>query len=87
MKLLLKAEDIPLTDDLYKYSNPKKAQQNVHKVFGNDVSLYKSTRPTKKYMIYDSNHNKFIHFGSMKPAYEDYLKHNDEYRQYKYLKR
>jgi hypothetical protein len=84
---LIKAEDVPLKDDLYKYSNPIKAQQNVYDNFGDNVILYKSSQPNKKYMIYDFNKNKYVHFGSMKPPYEDYLKHNDEDRRFRYLKR
>lgn len=45
--------------------------------------MYKSNN--KKYMIYDDKNNKWVHFGSIK--YEDYLKHNDKFRQMKYLKR
>ena len=84
---LIKAADIPTSDDLYKYSNPIQAQKNLSKYLGKDKILYKSTRPNKKYMVYDDYDNKYIHFGSMKPPYEDYLKHQNKKRQSNYLAR
>jgi hypothetical protein len=41
--------------------------------FGEDVILKKSTRKTKKYMIYNPITNKFVHFGAM--GYLDYIKY------------
>ena len=41
--------------------------------FGEDVILKKSTRKTKKYMIYNPITNKFVHFGAM--GYLDYTKY------------
>ena len=40
--------------------------------YGNDTILLASTRATKKYMIYNPNNNKFVHFGGM--GYLDYTK-------------
>ena len=82
---IIKAIDIDKNDDLFEYSNPKKAQKNAYKIFGKNGILYKSTRKDKKYMILNPYINKFIHFGNI--HYQDYLKHNDENRRYKYLKR
>ena len=62
-------------------------QNNAYKIFGESGILYKSTKSNKKYMIYDIYKDKFIHFGSLKPPYQDYLKHGNEIRRYKYLKR
>jgi hypothetical protein len=41
--------------------------------YGNDVVLLPSTRETKKYMIYNPNASKLIHFGGM--GYLDYTKY------------
>lgn len=84
---LIKAVDIPKNDDLYKYSDPIQAQKNLNKYLGKDKILYKSTRPSKKYMVYDDYDNKYIHFGSMKPPYEDFLKHQNKKRQSNYISR
>lgn len=83
--MLIKAIDLPKTDILYKYSNPKQAQKNTKLYLGNDVILYKSTRKNKKYMVYDSINKKYVHFGGL--PYEDYLKHKNNIRQTRYLKR
>jgi hypothetical protein len=41
--------------------------------YGEDVILKKSTRKTKKYMIYNPYNNKFVHFGAM--GYLDFTKY------------
>ena len=41
--------------------------------YGNNAILLPSTRPTKKYMIFNPHNNKFIHFGGM--GYLDYTKY------------
>ena len=84
---LIKAVDIPKNDDFYKYSDPIQAQKTLNKYLGKDKILYKSTRPNKKSMVYDDYDDKYIHFGSMKPPYEDYLKHQNKKRQSNYLAR
>ena len=38
-------------------------------------------------MVYDDFHDKWKHFGSMKPPYSDYLKHKNDKRQKNYLAR
>lgn len=84
---LLKAVDISKDDDLYKFSNPKEAQKKAFKYIGKSAILYKSSNPKKKYMIFDPNINKMVHFGSLNPSYEDFLKHKDFNRRDAYLKR
>lgn len=84
---LVKAVDVPYDDKLYDYSNPKEAQKKAFKYINKSAILYKSSNPKKKYMIYDPNKNKMIHFGSLNPPYEDFLKHNDIKRRNSYLKR
>lgn len=81
------ATDVPKSDDLYKYSNPLKAQKNVTKYLGKNILLYKSSRPSKKFMVHDNKLNKWVHFGSLDPPYEDYLKHKNKTRQHSYLSR
>jgi len=65
-------------------SNPTIVKKNLKKYFKKDVpELFISNRKNKKYMILNSDTNKFIHFGSL--AYEDFTKHNDLQRQKNYL--
>ena len=87
MKSPIPANDVEPNDILYKYSNPKKAQQNAINYFGPYAILYKSDKKSKKYMINYPNEDSFVYFGALKPAYEDYLKHNDDERRIRYLKR
>ncbi len=84
---LLKVVNLPKSDNLYLYSDPMKAQKNLNKYLGKDKILYKSTKPTKKYMVYDDINDKYIHFGSMSPPSEDFLKHQNKKRQMNYLAR
>ena len=87
MKNLIQAFDIPYDDSLYSYSNPIQAQINAFDYLGDDTILFKSTRKDKKYMVLNPNTNKFVHFGCMKPPMEDFLKHQNNNRQEKYLAR
>jgi len=84
---IIPADEVEPNDILYKYSNPKKAQENAISYLGPDAILYKSNDKSKKYMIYDPNKDTIVYFGALKPAYEDYLKHNDTKRRERYLKR
>jgi len=87
MKPPIPAVDVEPNDILYEYSNPKKAQQNAFDYLGPDAILYKSDKKSKKYMIYDPNEDTIVYFGALNPSYEDYLKHNDDMRRLRYLKR
>jgi len=82
---LLKAVDISKDDDLYKFSNPKEAQKKAFEYIDKSAILYKSSNPKKKYMIFDPNINKMVHFGQMN--FEDYNKHKNIIRRNAYLKR
>lgn len=70
---------------LEQYSNPQIAQKNAFKYLGKNAILKPSTKKGKKYMIYDPDKNKWIHFGQL--GYDDFTKHKDEKRQYNYLNR
>jgi hypothetical protein len=70
---------------LRKVSNYKVARLKAKLYLGQDAELLPSTRKDKKYMVYDKNNEKYIHFGSM--YYLDYLKHQDPERRENYLKR
>ncbi len=72
-------------DELFEYSNPKQAQIKARKYLGKNATLYKSTRRNKKYMIFNPNNNKWIHFGQL--DYKDYTKHKDPLRRDLYLSR
>lgn len=64
--------------EIEKYSNPKIVLSKAIKLFGKNVKINYSTRKDKKYMIYNPNNNKWVHFGQM--FYEDYTKHRDKLR-------
>jgi hypothetical protein len=59
--------------NLSDYSDPEIVLYRAKFYFGEDVKLLKSTRKTKKYMIYNPITNKFVHFGAM--GYLDYTKY------------
>jgi len=58
-------------DEVLQYSNPTIVRKKVDQYLGNDVPLYISTRPTKKYMIQRPD-GKWVHFGQM--GYSDYTR-------------
>jgi hypothetical protein len=74
-------------EELLKYSDPIKAQNNAYKYYGNDALLYISTRKDKKYMILNPNTGKMVYFGQLSPPYSDFTKHQNEQRRQHYLKR
>ena len=74
-----------MTISLELYSNPRIAQKNAYDYLGKSAVLKPSTRIGKKYMIYDPDKNKHIHFGQL--GYEDFTKHRDEKRRQNYMKR
>jgi hypothetical protein len=71
-------------DELIKYSTPSRVYKNAKEYFGKDVKIYISNKPTKKYMLQDPT-GKWVHFGQM--GFQDFTKHMDKERQYRYLKR
>lgn len=83
----IKAYHIFNTDKLYKYSNPISAQRKAYQYLGKDAVLYKSKNTKKKYMIFDPINEKWVYFGTMEPAMEDYTKHKDLERRRRYLLR
>jgi len=74
--------DVSNTDELRKYSNPRKVVARAKQYLGKNVKILRSTRKGKKYMVF---HNKWIHFGAM--GYEDYTKHQNKSRRKNYLTR
>ena len=65
-------------------SNPIRVLQNAKEYFGKDIPIYKSTRPTKKYMIQRPD-GKLVHFGAQ--GAEDYTMHQNKIRRQNYLNR
>jgi hypothetical protein len=59
--------------NLSDYSDFEAVSSRAKNYYGKNVILKKSTRKTKKYMIFDPNNNKFIHFGAM--GYLDFTKY------------
>jgi hypothetical protein len=70
--------------ELLNYSNPKEVIQKAYLYFGENIPIYISSKPEKKYMV-ENPEGKLIHFGQM--GYEDFTKHNDIRRQQAYLRR
>jgi len=79
------ADNISEYDEVYKYSNPKKVQEKAKKYLGEGGIIYRSISKGKKYMVYNPNDKKWVHFGALN--YEDHTKHMDEKRRQSYLKR
>ena len=59
--------------NLNDYSDFEAVLSKAKYYYGENVILKKSTRKTKKYMIFDPYNNKFIHFGQM--GYKDFTKY------------
>jgi len=74
-------------NELLKYSDMKKVLINAKRYLGKDVLINVSTRKDKKFMVYDPDNDKWIHFGSFNPPMEDYTKHQNETRKLNYLLR
>jgi hypothetical protein len=69
------------------YSNPKQVYKLARKYYGDDVLITLSTRKNKKYMIYNPESNKWVHFGQMYPPMEDFTKHKDKIRRKRFRDR
>jgi hypothetical protein len=82
---LLQADNITVYDEINKYSNPKKVQEKAKKYLGEGAIIYRSIKKDKKYMIYNPNTKKWVHFGQI--PYEDFTKHQDLKRRENYLTR
>ena len=76
---------IEFSEELRKYSNPEIAQKMAYKYLGKTADIYQSWKPEKKYVIYNPDKNKFIHFGQM--GYEDFTQHQNLDRRKNYLNR
>lgn len=75
---------MPTLQELNQYSNYQKAKKKI-KFYGLDPKrLYISDKPQKKY-YYQWSDGKKTYFGLM--GYEDYLKHQDEQRRSRFLRR
>jgi hypothetical protein len=84
---IIKAYNISKSDKLYKYSNPITVQRKAYQYLGKDAIIYKSKNSKKKYMIFDPHNEKWVYFGTMDPAMEDFTKHKDPERRFRYLSR
>ena len=62
-------------EDLIKISDPYKVYIKFKEIYPCDSEIKISTRKNKKYMIYNPEKDKYIHFGS---TMEDYTKHQDQ---------
>lgn len=72
-------------EEIWKYSNPLIVKKNAEKYFGNDTPIFLSKQKNKKYMVYNPQTNKMVHWGAM--GMEDYTLHKDEKRRLRYLAR
>lgn len=82
---MIRAIDVPKNAKIWKVSNPILSQKNTYKYLGDNVILYISDRKNKKYMVYDPNNDKMVHFGDIR--YEDFTKHKNVLRRNAYLRR
>jgi len=57
-------------NEILKFSNPKIAFEKAKRYLGNNAVIKLSTNSKKKYMVFNPNTNKWIHFGQM--GYEDF---------------
>ena len=73
------------TATLRRYSDPTIAQNNAYAYLGKHAVLYQSNRKNKKYMIYNPDAQKWIHFGQI--GYTDFTKHQNQERRLDYLRR
>ena len=69
-------------EDLIKISDPYKVYVQFKEIYPCDSHIAISTRKYKKYMIYNPEKEKYIHFGS---TMEDYTKHQDQQRRINFL--
>ena len=67
------------------FSNPRIVFKKAKEYLGKDVIIRLSDRPAKKYMVFNPETHKWIHFGQM--GYQDYTKHHDAIRRNNYLRR
>jgi hypothetical protein len=73
-------------EEIHNYSNLKTVYKNAKKYFKNtNFNIDISTRKNKKFMIFNPNLNKWIHFGDSN--YEDFTKHLDDERRHRYINR
>ena len=79
------ANKISEYDEVYKWSNPKRVQELAKKYLGEGATIFRSIKKDKKYMVYNPNTEKWVHFGQL--GYEDFTKHKDEKRRKNYLTR
>ena len=82
---MIRAIDVPKNSRIWKVSNPILSQKNTYKYLGDDVILYISDKKNKKYMVYDPNNDKMVHFGDIR--YDDFTKHKNVLRRNNYLAR
>jgi hypothetical protein len=87
--------NIPLSNEIWKYSDPKKVRKNADKYFGKKYRVFVNDKPTlpgkgkgKKYFVLvrsPKGRVQMIYFGQM--GMEDFTKHNDPVRRDNYLSR
>lgn len=80
-KKIILANKTPMSDEIWKYSNPDEVFKKGKEA---DILIYRSFRPSKKYMVLSPD-DKWIHFGQM--DYQDYTKHKDDERRENFLNR
>ena len=85
MATLIPANKIPKSNEIWDYSNPIQAQKKAYEYLGDTAHLYRSIKPDKKFMIFNPEVDKWIHFGQI--GYEDFLKHKNFDRMKRYRNR
>ena len=84
--LFIGRKDPQQLQQLQKHSDVNRVIENAKKYFNDDnIEVYMSTNPSKKYMIFDPEKYKFIHFGDIR--YKDYTYTLSDKKRDNYLKR
>ena len=82
---LVEVDNIPKTDAIWEWSDPKKVAKKTKDYLGKNVVVFRADKPKKKYMIFDPDNKKWVYFGEM--SYQDHTKHSDPIRRQNYLNR
>jgi hypothetical protein len=75
------------SEELMKYSDPSEVYKNAIRYGLKPKYFDISTKKNKKYMVYNKEKKKWIHFGQFSPPMEDYTYHKNEERRLSYLRR
>lgn len=85
MENLINITNVPKTNPIWSYSDPTIVRKIADKL--GYPEIYLSDKLNKKYLLFHPYTKDKIYFGQMFPPMEDYTKHKDEERKYKFQQR